>query len=220
VGHGDRLVAAKGAAAIVGGVEPGLAELAAGGVPRAGSVQAPLIEGTSDGVRGSEQDGREPGALWPSAGLAGLEREHSDGIDDRGERLTFHPVGGGVQRGSEHFTAARLVPVPQDHHGQPDLQLSTHPAPPRRLPLLYPGQRLCATAGRSGQVAFVPVQFGADLGQPGSHVVEAHAAFSGSALGLLQVRASTLQIARPDPGGGEHPVDVGKVSPGAQLPAA
>jgi len=170
-------------------------------------------------VAGAEQGGGQRGALARLSRLVSLQHEHGDGVDNGSQRRAFHPGRGRAQRGTEHFAAAGLVPLPKNHHGQPGHQLSAHPVPPRRLLLVQPGQQPGAVGRRRGHVALLPVQFRAHQGQPRSGVVQARVALGLDALGQLQVSPGLLQIAHPEPDRGEHPVDVGQVAPGAQLPA-
>jgi hypothetical protein len=167
-------------------------------------------------MRGAEQDSRELGALGRPGGPVSTQDEDGDAVDGARQRRAFHPARRGPQRRAEQIAGTGLV-VSQNRHGQPDLQLSAHPVPPRRLPLRQPGQGPRAVAGRRGQVAFARVQLRAHDGQPSPHVVEAHAALGCRSLGSPEVRTGALQIARPQPGRGQHPVDIGQVAPGPQF---
>jgi len=127
-------------------------------------------------MRGPEQGGRQCGLPSRPRGPSAAECEHSDGVDDGGERGAFHPAGGGPQAVGEQLTAADLAPVAEDDQGEPGLQLTTRPVPPRRRFLVQPGQDPRAVAGRRGHIAFAPVQIRAHQGQPRPRVAESRAA--------------------------------------------
>jgi hypothetical protein len=202
---------------LVGGRELGRTEDVARGGAGPGSVQAALVEGAPDGVRRAEQGGRRDRPLFRASGPCGIAHVHGNGVDHGGKRGAFHPAGRGSQRGGKPLPAAGFVSVREGDQGQPGVQVTAHPVPPRRLLLVQPGQDLRAAAGRRGHVSFAPVQFRSYQGQPGPCVAEARTALGLDALGLLQVRPGAFQVALPEPDRGEQPVDVGKVSPGSEL---
>ena len=216
-GARERVIAPETAAALIGGLELGQTENAARGVPRPGSVQAALVEGAPEGMAGPEQGSRQCGLLSRPGGPGAAECEHRDGVDDGGERGAFHPAGRRLEAVGEQLTAADLVPVSEDDQGEPGLQLSTRPVPPRRRFLVQPGQDPRAVAGRRGHIAFAPVQIRTHQGQPRPRVAESRAPLGLGVFGLLQVPAGVLQITHPEPDRGEHPVDEGEVAPRAQL---
>jgi hypothetical protein len=166
---------------------------------------------------GTEQRGREDSRRPRPARSRGPEDEHGDGVDDGGERGAFHPAGGGLQTCREQLAAAGLVPFCEDDQGQPGLQLTTHPVPPRRRFLVQPGQDPRAVACGRGHIAFAPVQIRTHLGQPRARVAKSRAALGLGVFGLLEVCAGALQIAHPEPDRGAQTVDVGKVPPCAEF---